>query len=255
MCGMNYYDHFDVVDDWFTHNTGSITNLRIKAAQDGYAWGIRDGFVHLMKCHSTCETCTGPTASDCVNCPTNEMSVDGVCKCNITAGYYLDGASCVTSCSGGKFKDNTTHTCVAACAFPLAFSYSGECHVGCPDGWYKNYGDMSCTQTCYDGAQTDQTLNSYRFNGSDRFCNNTCPAGTFGDPSTGDCVRTCPAYNASTNDGWFSHGNFCYEICPSTTFAYPPQRACLSTCPSGYFKNWKSKTKSLTSTSHTAGIC
>lgn len=55
-------------------------------------------------------------------------------------------------------------------------------------------------------------------------------------------MGTCPTYNTSTVDGYFSYNYFCYEICPlATLFAYIPSRKCLTTCPSGYFKNYKLK--------------
>lgn len=92
--------------------------------------------------------------------------------------------------------------------------------------------------------------NYYKFDGIDRYCNNSCPTGTFGDPLTGTCVTKCPTYdknstfqfNNISDDGYFASGGFCYEICPvSTEFAFIPSRTCLSSCPSGYFKNFKTK--------------
>jgi len=40
LCGLNYHDHIDVVDDWYQH-TSSSTILKIFATTDGFAWGIK----------------------------------------------------------------------------------------------------------------------------------------------------------------------------------------------------------------------
>lgn len=145
-----------------------------------------------------------------MTCVANQVSVAGVCLCDKSTGYYNNSGTCATSCSGGMVKDNHTHYCVPVCIFPLSFAHLGFCVVECPPGFYKNFTNFVCTGTCYNSGITNQALNLYRFDGIDRVCNNTCPFGTYGDPSSGNCVRTCPAYSASTNDGWFSHGSFCY---------------------------------------------
>lgn len=41
LCGLNTHDHMDVVDNWFSHTTSSITNLQIMSSVNGYAWGIK----------------------------------------------------------------------------------------------------------------------------------------------------------------------------------------------------------------------
>jgi hypothetical protein len=40
LCGRNYHDHIDVVDNWFAHSDTAV-DLIIKANKNGYAWGIR----------------------------------------------------------------------------------------------------------------------------------------------------------------------------------------------------------------------
>lgn len=102
---------------------------------------------------------------------------------------------------------------------------------------------MTCVDDCYDTNETNITLNQFKFDGLEKICFNECPYGTFGDPVSHSCVRTCPAYNNNSNisvDGYFSYGYYCYETCP-TGWAYVPQRACLSSCPSGYYKNYLMK--------------
>jgi len=76
------------MDNWFPHTDSSITNLVIKAANAGYAWGIKDVRILVMKCHVGCLTCRGPTINDCTACPTNQILIDGVCKCDSPNGYF-----------------------------------------------------------------------------------------------------------------------------------------------------------------------
>lgn len=41
LCGLNYDDHMDVVDNWFPHTDSAITNLMIMATTKQFAWGIK----------------------------------------------------------------------------------------------------------------------------------------------------------------------------------------------------------------------
>lgn len=253
LCGLNYDDHLDVMDNWFTHTGSSITNLVIKASTDYYAWGIKELTINVLKCHSSCSSCSGSTISDCTGCPANQMVVGGYCVCNSTGGYYNLSNACTTDCMT-KYRDPFTYACVTTCSWPFAFGYNNngtlQCVVSCPSGYYQNYTNSLCVSSCYQSSITNPANNYYKFDGSNRMCNNTCPSGTFGDPQSGACVRICPAYNNLTNDGYFASGSFCYQVCPSTTlFAYVPQRACLSNCPLGYFKNY------VTKNSTNASIC
>lgn len=238
------------MDDWFPHTASSISNLVIKAATPGYAWGIKEIRMLIMKCHASCASCDGPTIDDCITCPTNQILVEGICKCDSPNGYFNLTGTCVNNC-GTRYENPYIYECVTSCTWPYAFGYIDatdsnalKCVVSCPVAYYKKYNvdglTGTCETTCFSAAITNPALNSYQFDGNDRICNITCPSGTNGNPYNGTCVRTCPAYTTSTNDGYFSYNQFCYEICPLTTlFAYIPQRACLTTCPSGYYKNYK----------------
>jgi hypothetical protein len=252
LCGLNYDDHLDVLDNWFPHNSASITNLIIKASTASYAWGIKELLLHVMVCDPSCSACSGPTSADCVSCPANQAVSSGVCVCNTASNYYNLSGTCTTNC-GSLYRNPSTFSCVSTCSWPYAFGYNNsgtfECRISCPPSYYQNYSNSLCVSSCFQPGVSIAS-NYYMFDGSNRICSNTCPTGTFGDPQSGSCVATCPAYNSSTNDGYFSSGGYCYEICPlATLFAYLPQRACLSSCPLGYFKNYASKNGS------TASIC
>ena len=213
LCGLNYDDHLDVMDDWFAHTASSINNLIIKASIDYYAWGIKELIIHVMICDPSCSSCSGPTNSDCTACPANQMVVGGYCVCNSTAGYYNLSNVCTTNCTT-LYRNPFTYACVTTCSWPFAFGYNNngtlECVVSCPAGFYQNYTNSLCVSTCYQSSITNPANNYYKFDGANRICNNTCPSGTFGDPQSGACVTICPTYNNLTSDGYFASGNFCY---------------------------------------------
>jgi hypothetical protein len=238
-CGHNYYDYHDVVDNWFTHSGSSIV-LNIYSAYSGYAWGIKDMIMNLLKCHTSCTTCSGPLISNCLSCPTNQKVVNSYCVCDSGLGYYNLSGLCTQNCTT-LYKNALLYSCVSSCAFPNSFIYNNlQCLDSCPIG-YKYYPNYTCLTTCYDSTIVSITSRYFNFDGKDKTCYNTCPTGTSGDPTTGNCVKECPTYNSSTDDGYFSSASFCYISCPSLTYAYVPQRACLSSCPSGFYINYVKK--------------
>jgi hypothetical protein len=204
----------DVVDDWFTHTNTAITDLKIKANTLKYAWGIKELIIHALICDISCSSCSGPTSSDCTACPVHQVVVNGVCVCDSANDYYATPAGTCTQDCGTLYRNPYTYSCVTACSWPYAFGYHNstfyQCLVSCPTDYYKNYTTNTCISSCYISSITNPSSNYYMFGGADRMCNQTCPNGTYGDPQSGSCVRTCPAYNNATNDGYFSSGSFCY---------------------------------------------
>lgn len=54
-------------------------------------WGVKNVVVGVLKCDSSCASCSGPTQYDCLSCDSNQVLVDGDCVCDIksvTDGYY-----------------------------------------------------------------------------------------------------------------------------------------------------------------------
>ena len=50
------------MDFWFEHNsTSNPINFQITTSHDGYAWGIKEVMMQVMKCDPSCSTCYGPT--------------------------------------------------------------------------------------------------------------------------------------------------------------------------------------------------
>lgn len=115
-CGRNTLDHEDVVDFWFPHTSASI-NFKIEVSDHGFAWGVKEIIMHVMKCDSSCATCDGPTEFDCLTCSSNlEEVVDGDCVCDIGQGYYNESGTCVNKCSStAQYLNPETRTCTTGC--------------------------------------------------------------------------------------------------------------------------------------------
>lgn len=59
-CGLNYHDYRDVMDDWFSHRSNTVS-LAIKASKENYAWGISEVIIYKLLCDPSCLTCDGPS--------------------------------------------------------------------------------------------------------------------------------------------------------------------------------------------------
>lgn len=205
LCGYNTYDHHDIADSTFDHSSADVA-LSIYSASNGYAWGIKDILIHVIKCDTSCATCNGPTSANCLTCTDSTKTVvSGTCVCDFASGYFLDSSNVCTLDCGSAIQDNFTYKCVSSCGFPNYFIYTDNsgvksCLVNCPTNYYKKTvsGVKSCVLDCYDTAQTTITLNQFKFNSSDLTCYNVCPNNTFGDPLTHSCVAKCSTLNSST---------------------------------------------------------
>lgn len=127
-------------------------------------WGFTGVIVTVLKCHSSCARCTGPTANECITCAlTGYAAVNGTCVCNIASNYYLQpNGICSTGCptNDGWFRDDITRACVkppiiSNCTAPYRFGNSmgtsgyGSCVASCPAGYFASSLQMKCTQDCW----------------------------------------------------------------------------------------------------------
>ena len=213
-------------------------SLKIYSAATGYAWGIRDIIIKVLKCDSSCATCNGSSSSNCLTCvDTTKTAVSGVCVCNFASGYFLNSSNACTQSCSPLIENNLTYQCVSSCSFPNYFIFTNSdtgvksCVVNCPTGYYKKTVGtvMSCVLDCYDTSISVANIatNQFKFNATELICYNACPTGTYGDHLTQSCVPLCSTLNSTTTEGYFSYNGFCYTVCPSG-YAYVPQRACLS---------------------------
>lgn len=87
---------------------------------------------HCHSCHSTCETCIGPTENDCLTCPSNLLLQNNKCVNVCDVGYYMEAgvcAKCLHTCTQCVSRMNCT-----VCVKGLQLQ-SGECRTTCADGY------------------------------------------------------------------------------------------------------------------------
>lgn len=82
-------------------------------------------------CHSTCETCMGPTENDCLTCSNNLLLQNNKCVSTCDKGYFMEAGICTLclhTCTQCVSRMNCTE-----CVKGLQLQ-SGECHSTCADG-------------------------------------------------------------------------------------------------------------------------
>lgn len=162
---------------------------------------------YCLKCHMTCNTCSGTLPTQCATCRTGGSDLftqsGNTCvdKCINTVGAattYIQANTSCASCTGvGSCK---------VCSYPgLSFScvqcnpglywYNGVCVSSCPLGLVPNTGTFKC-ESCEEKA-----LNKIFYNGS-CISDNACPAGL--TLSKMRCVNSSAPVTAPTSP--FSNG-------------------------------------------------
>lgn len=82
-------------------------------------------------CHSTCETCMGPTENDCLTCSNNLLLQNNKCVSTCDKGYFMEAGICTLclhTCTQCVSRMNCTE-----CVKGLQLQ-SGECRATCADG-------------------------------------------------------------------------------------------------------------------------
>ncbi|XP_050300640.1 furin-like protease 2 [Anthonomus grandis grandis] len=166
------------LDDWKVNLKGRCqTQSSNKCDVDQY---YDNGI--CKQCHSTCDTCDGPTERACLSC---------------ASPLILHGTKCVGACENGFYHEKETqicepclHTC-AKCVAKMNCTdcitglqlQSGECHTTCAQGYYSDKGlCMRCYMSCKtcSGPGPDQCVSCpdswLLLNGE---CRPDCPAGYY----------------------------------------------------------------------------
>lgn len=95
------------------------------------SWGLQDIFVTIYKCHSSCETCKGPSQSDCLSCVSGMVRIGLLCdKCSDACYTCVETRSKCTSCDwmNPNYK----------------YFYNNNCFKDCPSGTYSIDASKSC---------------------------------------------------------------------------------------------------------------
>ena len=88
---------------------------------------MKEVVIQLLRCDSTCATCSGPTADDCETCSgANEVVINGECECDVDNDYYNSTSGCTQTCPGGTYKNPVQRICTSDCTdFPYLFIENG----------------------------------------------------------------------------------------------------------------------------------
>ncbi|EAR90508.3 zinc finger lsd1 subclass family protein (macronuclear) [Tetrahymena thermophila SB210] len=164
----------------FTHSDSSISVTLFSQTDEAISnegFGFNNFYLYVDTCHDSCSTCTGPTATQCLTCPTNSIQNGNKCICN--NGYSAQNNQCIQICQSGYTKDSTGKICVQdfcsnttcdTCQNGLCIScksgfylLNGQCVSSCPS--YSTQSGQQCmdiiSQTQYGGYLLKSMFNTY----------------------------------------------------------------------------------------------
>nr|XP_036218232.1 furin-like protease 2 [Bactrocera oleae] len=198
---------------------------------------------HCHPCHSTCETCDGPTESNCLSCPQSLLLQSSRCVSSCDDGFYMEAgvcAKCLHTCTQCVSRMNCT-----ACAKGLQLQ-SGECRTTCADGYYSDRGTCAkCYLSCHtcSGPRRDQCVQcplGWQLAGGE--CHPECPEGfyksEFGCQKCHHYCKTCngagPLACTSCPLHFMLDGGLCMECLGSQYYDSPTQtcKTCHDSCRS-----------------------
>lgn len=167
-------------------------------------------------CESTCKSCNGPDASDCLTCSDTGATP-----------YYTDVGTCVDNCSSTMFKytEGGVKLCYTVCPTSTYYSDSNgtkQCISVCNPPNYVETSSRSCKpcdstcKTC--SGSTNSSCTSCDTTGINAFLTDS-----------GSCVASCTTYRYTIGGV-----KLCYSVCPDGTFYSELQgyKECIASCPS-----------------------
>ncbi|KRX07488.1 Insulin-like growth factor binding protein, N-terminal [Pseudocohnilembus persalinus] len=157
-------------------------------------------------CDSDCDTCTGPSSSECVLCSSSPTQLyfhsDNLCYSTCPDGYYGDsGTLNCEACTTGCYTCTDSSTCTEC--IPGYYLSGSSCLLTCPSGYYDNPDPYNSCDPC------------------DTICNT--------------CDYTAPLECTSCNAGYFLYNNYCYQCNDLTGFVNDPADStnCIEICGDG----------------------
>ena len=228
---------------------------------------------YCSHCHSTCLSCSGPGAEECLACEdlTNEQYLfhgsclaacpDGFtgekgsnsryCKSMCENGYYYDAPSAQCGvCPSSCLTCSSSSTC-NSCAPASPFKYQGNCLEACPEGMYglEESDGKICVESCAAGFAVQSTMCSPCHSscltcgtpGDEQQCASCRPAGKYPFLAAGRCIAGCQLPLVQYRVGTMLQ---CLVECPIGTFKYTTgtQATCSVGCPEGYYPDSSSQT-------------
>lgn len=144
-------------------------------------------------CHSTCQTCTGPTAQECGSCPVGTFLTASRCQAcaNCGPGTFLEKACTATTdatcsaCPAGTESATIGAKSCTPCAAGTSQGRAGQSNcVSCAPGTISTVGAISCA---------DCAANTFAAMAGQTTCA-PCPPNTFAAPGASACTpKPAPA--------------------------------------------------------------
>ncbi|KAL4494498.1 hypothetical protein ABPG72_019908, partial [Tetrahymena utriculariae] len=171
------------VDLYFKDQDDPPKNIKQKCeyCDQSNGWfisGTEEGKKQCKKCHSTCNTCSGTDANQCIECKDGLYFRDGICQhCNEIDGFFIKDKSCskcsenCQTCSGKE--QNECKTCKIGKFFVEDTQECQTCDQS--QGFYLNNNnrcfkcDHSC-KTCNGGEKNNCTKCADKLSFLDGLC-------------------------------------------------------------------------------------
>lgn len=210
-------------------------------------------------CISTCGSGYYQSGTTCLRCVSPCSSCTSSTQCLSCSIGYLEGTSCISSCSKGTFGDLTTQKCLpcnTSCESCISSNECTSCKTnyclqlsscilasqGCLDSYYPmTTPDSVCVCTpcsypckfCLSQTQCLSCVSGYLSGSS---CIPSCPSSHYGNSTSQKCL-TCSSL--------FSNCLECSELsCTSCSSSYLYNQFsttnsgyCVSTCPDSFYNN------------------
>ena len=180
-------------------------------------------------CAASCETCSGPTAEECVSCASTHpffVSATNSCVADCKPlGMYADGSSSCAACdvACGTCSGPLASECLSCTNAATPFVSSGECVAECGNGTFVELSGASaacvpCHASCAECSGPSSTS-----------CT-SCPATATPYYDAGACVASCPA-------GRVAEGSSCVACDASCASCTDASATGCASCPAGGVHN------------------
>ena len=226
-------------------------NYCVETCEDKYYADTESGTCE--PCDRRCILCTAAGTENCISCnyshnPRHYLQpYSTVCAPTCPDGYFgtlsnsqgacvLCPGNCKTCLGGGS-------SILCTSCFSPYFLHNQICQLSCPDGYYPDSTNNTCTPCNEACAVCSGPLNTpcssckngyylYLNSSSSLVCLSSCPEGYFGSFGVNQCIscfQSCRTCSGTANFECIS--------CKSGYFLQPYSNLCLSTCPTGYYQN------------------
>jgi hypothetical protein len=156
-------------------------------------------------CHSSCLSCSGPLANECLTCDKNNNNFDW---------YWVERKTCYSDCPDGSYQFSVTDKKCSSCHSECSTCDGGNNNncLSCDplNCEFNNY--WAAKKTCYADCPSGS------FSSGENLCS-TCNGAclTCDGPNNSDCL-SCNKLNSDHAYYW-STTKICYSVCPTGTYA------------------------------------